>query len=263
MDHDTVQYRFRANWIADITYGEHERQRFDVWLADSTMPTPLVIFYHGGGFAGGDKSAILRPEQFVRLKRFLQAGVSVASINYRYHNETEDEYGILGSLNDCRKALQFIRFHSNALNIQKDRIGAYGVSAGAGTALWIAFHKDMTSVTNNEEPYLRESTKLKVAGAIATQASYDISQWPQILAIQSVPPALKRKILRYALEIYDLDEVSQLHTPKFSEVRDKLHFLAHITRKDPPFWVQNTMHGGIPGTVQGISDECQDIVHKN
>jgi len=38
---------------ADVSYGEHEQQVFDLWLAESDRPTPLVLFIHGGGFREG------------------------------------------------------------------------------------------------------------------------------------------------------------------------------------------------------------------
>jgi carboxylesterase type B len=50
---------------------------------------PLVIYIHGGGFIKGDKSKYYSSEDLVR---FLDAGVSVATINYRFM--TDAPYGI-------------------------------------------------------------------------------------------------------------------------------------------------------------------------
>jgi len=45
---------------ADVAYGEHERQVFDLWITkpSNDRPTPLAIYIHGGGFRGGDKNSI-------------------------------------------------------------------------------------------------------------------------------------------------------------------------------------------------------------
>ena len=43
---------------ADVRYGPDERNVLDVWLAKAEKPTPLVIYYHGGGFRGGDKRSL-------------------------------------------------------------------------------------------------------------------------------------------------------------------------------------------------------------
>ena len=42
--------------IADVRYGPHPRNRFDLWVPKSSRPTPLVLQIHGGGFRAGDKS---------------------------------------------------------------------------------------------------------------------------------------------------------------------------------------------------------------
>ena len=33
---------------ANVKYGKHERNVFDIWLAESDKPTPLAIYIHGG-----------------------------------------------------------------------------------------------------------------------------------------------------------------------------------------------------------------------
>ncbi len=48
-------------------YGSHEKNTFDIWLADSKKPTPLVIYIHGGGFTEGDKSKYYYSKDFVRF----------------------------------------------------------------------------------------------------------------------------------------------------------------------------------------------------
>ena len=47
---------------ANVKYGEHERNVFDIWLADSAKPTPLAIYIHGGGFRAGSKEK-LKPNE--------------------------------------------------------------------------------------------------------------------------------------------------------------------------------------------------------
>src|ERR1044072_1157957 len=40
--------------IEDVPYGEHERQRLDLFPVESSG-APVVLFVHGGGFVAGDK----------------------------------------------------------------------------------------------------------------------------------------------------------------------------------------------------------------
>ncbi|MFH1881566.1 MAG: hypothetical protein ABIL62_02485 [Planctomycetota bacterium] len=51
----------------------------DLYLAESAEPTPLVLYIHGGGFRGGDKRSLNASE----AKSYLNAGFSIAAINYR------------------------------------------------------------------------------------------------------------------------------------------------------------------------------------
>ena len=70
-----------ANFAADVSYGDAERNLFDIYLPDCDEPTPLVIFIHGGGFTGGDKSSA--HENFADdIREFLQSCVAYATISY-------------------------------------------------------------------------------------------------------------------------------------------------------------------------------------
>ena len=62
------------------------------------------------------------------------------------------------------------RFNAEKYNIDKTRIACTGGSAGAGTALWLAFSDEMAE-PENPDPVLRESTRLTCAGAFATQST--------------------------------------------------------------------------------------------
>src|SRR5262245_41986081 len=92
--------------VAKMAYGPHERQVLDFWQSKSDTPTPLVLFIHGGGWRGGDKSAV------GNVKQYLDAGISVASINYRYVQigvEMKVEPPVKAPLGDAARALQTIR----------------------------------------------------------------------------------------------------------------------------------------------------------
>ena len=83
------------------------RIRDRCWIstqAKSDKPTPVVFYIHGGGWQGGDKKTNPKP--------FLDKGVSVVAINYRYvRNGVEDkvEPPVKAPLGDAARALQFVR----------------------------------------------------------------------------------------------------------------------------------------------------------
>ena len=218
-------------------YGTHELNVFDIWLADSDEPTPLVIYIHGGGFVGGDKSRYYDSEDWVH---FLEAGVSVASINYRFMNQAP--YGILASMNDSKRCLQYLRFHAEKYNIDSNRIACSGGSAGAGTSLWLAFSGEMADA-ESEDPVLRESTKITCAGAFATQSTYDILQWAEILGLPlNNTPEEKEMIAR----AFGFESAVGVNLEEEKEIRHKLDFLGKMDENASPFFVYNRREGGIP-----------------
>ncbi len=157
----------------NVSYGAHERNVFDFWNADAEGPRPLVIFIHGGGFTGGDKS---KWREAPELKRLLDSGVSCAAINYRFRKDAP----IQEILRDAARALQFLRSQSAEFGLAKDKIAGWGGSAGAGTSLWLATRDDLADPTA-EDPVLRESSRLQAAVLQNTQATYDLTRWESFL----------------------------------------------------------------------------------
>lgn len=158
--------------IADVAYGTHERQVLDVWQASAAKPTPVVFHIHGGGWVRGDK----RPVK--DLERYLAAGISVVSINYRYSQQAQIagvEPPVQWPLSDCARALQFVRNKAAEWKFDKARIGATGGSAGACSSLWLAFRDDLADA-KNADPVARESTRLWCAAVNIAQTTLDPQQ---------------------------------------------------------------------------------------
>ncbi len=159
---------------ADVPYGEHPRQRIDFYQAESTTPTPLVLFIHGGGWTNGDKWGLSAGV----IKKFRDAGISVAAINYRFVQQAQVadvKPPVKWPLEDAARALQFLRSKAKEWNIDKDRVGATGGSAGACSSLWLAFHDDMAK-PDDKDPIAHESTRLTCAAVNGPQTSLDPKQ---------------------------------------------------------------------------------------
>lgn len=166
-----------APTLADIRYGEHERLTLDFWQAESELPTPLVLIIHGGGWTSGDKANVPRRNTFPNIRELLGNGISVAAINYRLIGKHTDGVvpPVKAPLHDAARALQFIRSKAGEWNIDKQRIGATGVSAGACSSLWLAFHDDLAD-PQSEDPVARESTRLWCASGSGAQTTLDPEQ---------------------------------------------------------------------------------------
>jgi acetyl esterase/lipase len=157
--------------LANVPYGTHPKQVLDFYKAESSTPTPLVFFIHGGGWMNGSKTPF-------NASQYLKAGISVVSIEYRFIPEaTADKVvpPVKGPLSDAARALQFVRSKAKEWNIDKTRIGATGGSAGACSSLWLAFHDDMAD-PKSSDPIAQESTRLTCAAVSVAQTSLDPKQ---------------------------------------------------------------------------------------
>ncbi|MFO1514093.1 MAG: alpha/beta hydrolase [Verrucomicrobiota bacterium] len=162
----------RPPTFANVAYGSHERQVLDFYQAASDKPTPLVFHIHGGGWVWGDKTEV------PGLEKYLAAGISVVSINYRYSTQAQlagVRPPVRWPLEDIARALQFVRSKDAEWNIDQTRIGATGGSAGACSSLWLAFHKDLAD-PKSPDPVARESNPRCCAAGYLAQTSLDPKQ---------------------------------------------------------------------------------------
>ena len=165
---------------ADFKYGKHRLQAFDIWLAetDDGKPTPLAIYIHGGGFRGGDKRG-------ANPQRFLDAGISFASMNYRLTNGGEFPYPV--AMHDSARGLQTIRSKAKEWNIDSKRVACFGGSAGTGISLWLAFHDDLAD-PESDDPVARESTRIVAAATSGGQSTYDMRTFREWFGVPNLKP---------------------------------------------------------------------------
>jgi acetyl esterase/lipase len=204
---------------ADVKYGPHERNVLDLYLAKSETPTPLVLYIHGGGFQGGDKRTLNPGEG----RAYLDAGWSVAAINYRLTNTAPAPAAYL----DCARALQFLRHNAKKWNLDPKLVASTGGSAGAGTSLWIAFHDDLAD-PESDDLIARESTRLTCVVVSNGQSSYD----PRFAEKIGIPrPNFERH--SFFLPFYAITR-DQIDTPEAYQRYEEMAPITYLTKDDPP-----------------------------
>ncbi len=205
---------------ADVSYGPHERNVLDLWLAESEAPAPLVLFIHGGGFRGGSKSNL----EAQALERLLSAGISVAAIEYRFVQQQR----LPAAHHDCRRALQFLRSRAEEWNIDETRVGAFGGSAGAQLCMWLAFHDEMAD-PESDDSVEHESTRLTCVATNGGQTSMDFSWW-----MEWIPgyDALHRELS----ETFDAETEEEIQ-----KIAEDISALSLISEDDPPIHMQYGM----------------------
>jgi outer membrane protein assembly factor BamB len=204
---------------ANVRYGPHKRNVLDLYLAESTSPTPLVLYIHGGGFRGGDKKS-LNPNE---AKSYLESGFSVAAINYRLTDAAPAPAAYL----DCGRALQFLRRNAEKWNIDPELVASTGGSAGAGTSMWLAFHDDLAD-PESDDPIARQSTRLVCIAVRNGQSSYD----PRFAEKIGLPrPNFERHPFFEAF--YDI-KPDQIDTPIAYKRYEQAAPITYLSKDDPP-----------------------------
>lgn len=139
---------------ADVRYGEHERNVFDLWIPEGDAPKagfPVYVFFHGGGFVAGDKSGF-------DPTPYLEKGLVVVSANYRFVDGEKTLSPV--PMHDSARVIQYLREHKQKWNLDTNRIALSGSSAGAVITLWIGYHDDLAD-PNSDDPIARQSTRVK------------------------------------------------------------------------------------------------------
>lgn len=221
----------------DVQYGPHGRNVMDVWLAKSDKPTPVLVSIHGGGFRGGNKSV-----SGGILRACLESGISVVAITYRL----TDEAIAPAQFHDSARAIQFIRHNAKKWNCDPTRLAATGGSAGAGISLWLGFHEDLAD-PDNDDPVLRQSTRLTCMAVYNGQTSYD-PRFIRELFPNSTTYKESALSKLFDVDLNKLDDLPQRKYRLFEEVSA----LPHLTKDDAPVALFYASKLDTPITSQGI-----------
>ena len=185
ISHSTCAQALRAPepTLRDVAYaGDHEAQCLDVYQAESDQPTPAMIYIHGGGWRGGSKNRI---PSFL-AKAVKEGWLSVVSVEYRFSQVAIHP----AQVNDCVRAIQFVRSKSAEWNLNPKRIGVCGGSAGAHLSLWVALHDD-AGKPDAQDSVERQSSRVSCAISFAGP-----TDWKLLSEIPHKHPAY-RQLLGY------------------------------------------------------------------
>lgn len=111
--------------ILDLPYGEGSPfRRLDLYYPETGAgPFPVILAVHGGAWMMCDKADV----QVLPMLRALDRGYAVASVNYRLSWEAK----FPAQIRDVKEAVRYLRARASALDLDGERIAAWGGSAGA------------------------------------------------------------------------------------------------------------------------------------
>lgn len=145
----------------DIPYRKGES---DSWKLDLAMPEnfgselrPALVIIHGGGWAFGSKSVDVYQKMMVA---YAQKGYVTINVGYRLTGEAE----FPACIKDVKCAVRWLRAHAEELQVDPERIGSYGHSAGAHLSMMLAMTPNIEDLEGDCD-WSQYSSEVKVAGA--------------------------------------------------------------------------------------------------
>ena len=126
--------------------------RVDVFRPPETMErprNPAIAFFHGGGWAYGDRS-----EFHEACVRYAKKGLVTLSFQYRLSIQGDETVPhpsntLVECVKDARSALRWIRQNAAELHVDPSRVVASGQSAGGQLALGTALFDDVNETTDD------------------------------------------------------------------------------------------------------------------
>ncbi|MCC7083812.1 MAG: alpha/beta hydrolase [Pirellulales bacterium] len=115
----------------NVEYGSGSGEKLTLHLAKPKLlekPAPAVVVIHGGGWAAGSKDA----HQDL-IEQLARRGYVAVSVGYRL----APKYKFPAQVEDVKCCVRWLRAHADELQLQSDRIGAVGFSAGAHLSMML------------------------------------------------------------------------------------------------------------------------------
>jgi acetyl esterase/lipase len=210
--------------LKNLAYDDdHPSQVLDFYPAKSEKAAPVMVHIHGGGWRGGSKDFI---PGFL-AKANTEGWLAVVSVEYRFTDVAPHP----AQVDDCSRAIQFIRQHAAEWNIDPTRMGVTGGSAGGHLSAYIALHDDAAK-PDSEDPVERESSRVSFAIPFAGP-----TDWSLLGKIKHDHPAY-RQLLGYEPGT-PADKMS-------AELKKDVSPLTFVSADDPPLLI---VHGDADDVV--------------
>ena len=116
-----------------VVYCNHDGVELagDLFLPAGAGPHPAIVGVHGGGWRLGARQSLHNWGHYLAAR-----GIAFFSVGYRL--ATKDKKTYPQAVHDIVAAVQFLRGEAGALNIDPNRLGILGASAGAHLSALVA-----------------------------------------------------------------------------------------------------------------------------
>jgi acetyl esterase/lipase len=211
------------------------------YIVKGAEPRPAIIVCPGGGFR------MRAPHEGEPVARWLNTiGITAFVLNYRIFPYTSTT-----AIKDAIRAVRYLRYHTQKLNIDPERIGMIGFSAGGRLTAFVGTHfengetnpdseqgKIITEIFTETNPDLMSQTSTKLNAIILCYADVLNTREKIIKAGREAPPQAVIDALS------PLNQVSVKTPPTFLWIsqsdemvsyRENLNFAENLARNNVPF----------------------------
>ncbi len=174
--------------------GQVEELLLDLYQpkGDTLGRRPAIVWVHGGGFIGGDRSG-----EADNATSFAKRGYVTVSISYRLGGGNVGQ-AITNAQHDAQAAVRWLRRYADQYGIDPDRIAIGGTSAGAITALFVGNHAEDPGASGNPGYRSDVGAAVSISGF---GGHYSPGDAPAVLFHGTADP-----LLPYALAVGTCDE---------------------------------------------------------
>jgi acetyl esterase/lipase len=130
----------------DIEYANPDGQHLQLNLArpkEGKAPFPAVVCIHGGGFRAGSREGYNNT-----ILTLAQNGYVAVTVSYRL----APKYQFPAAVQDTKAAVRWVRANAKKFDIDPDRIGVTGGSAGGHLALFLGVTAELKEFDGDQNP---------------------------------------------------------------------------------------------------------------
>jgi acetyl esterase/lipase len=208
-------------WYRKVEYGKVDNYPLlmDIYHLKNpaVKPMPVVVWIHGGAWRGGSRS-----QGVERLRDLVNHGYCGVQIDYRLSKTAKWPAQIY----DCKAAIRYLRAHASEYNIDPDKIGVWGSSAGGHLVSLLGTSGDV-EILEGKLGWNEYSSSVNAVCSWAGPS--DFTSFKDAKNLKFDPLSLK-------------GPVGQLFGQAPSEIPEKLKQASPVTYAspdDPPFLIMN------------------------
>lgn len=207
-----------VEYLPSLTYCKVGDEELKLDLArpkDGKGPYPALVFVHGGGWAGGNRSG--------HVGNALEAasrGYVAVTVSYRL----APKHPFPAAIEDVKCAVRWLRAHAKEYGVDPNRIGAAGDSAG-GHLVGLLGTAGASAGLEGKGGYEKESSK--VQAVVSLYGPFDLGHMWEKTPTQ---PEAQGTLVRFLLKGFLGDEPE-----KAGETYKKASPITYAAKDNPPF----------------------------